>query len=262
MLALLSSLIFSKQLIAESWSADKTYDSGDIVEFDGKYYLASYWSQGMQPIDNQVAWDGWISIKEKQLAQWKVHKKYKAGSVVIFNEKNYIAKWWNRGTPPETEHSPWVKLALGIGEEAAPDDRYNVLGKDKDGNGIRDSYERFVEKTYQDPIIKSYLKTSAREYQKVLELDVNAKLAESLTTEQAEIILNNLVTFLYCNRKLRKEGRLPLNSSPISEYYNTIERAISRHKGGRILYKKNIEESFNPYNEPDACGSLIQGEKL
>ncbi len=259
---LFACIVSSQQLAAESWAADKVYHSGDIVEFKGKYYLAGYWNKRMQPIDNKIVWDGWISIKNHRIAQWKPHKAYRPGRVVKFNEENYIAKWWNKNSAPDTDRSPWVKLTVGIGQEPGPDDKNNVLGRDKDDNGIRDSYERFIEKKYTDPILKSYLKTAAREYQKVLELHLNPDIAESMTTEQATQMMNDLVTFMFCNRKLRKEGRLPLNSSPISEYYNTIERAIARHKGERVIYKKNIDESFNAYIEPNVCGSLFQGGEL
>jgi len=96
MIVLLSSLLISAQLVAESWSVDRLYQSGDIVKFKGKSYLASYGSQGMQPINNKVAWDGWSTIKNKRLAQWKKQKAYQAGSVITFNNENYIAKWWNK----------------------------------------------------------------------------------------------------------------------------------------------------------------------
>lgn len=255
---LINSLLMAQKLIAESWSENTAYHAGNIVDFNEKFYMASYWNKGMQPIDNKVAWDGWISIKNNTLPLWKANKAYQPGSVIKYNEQNYISKWWNENALPEQDKTSWAKLSIATGIKYEADEQDNILGIDKDSNGIRDSYEFFIEKKYNDPVIKSYLKSAAREYQKVLELHLNPDIAGSLTNEQATQIMKNLVTFMFCNRKLRKEGRLPLNSSPISEYYNTVERAIARHKGGIVLYKKNIDESFNPYNEPNACGSLIK----
>jgi len=256
-LILLIFLIRSSQLIAEQWSAKETYHSGDIVTYKNHYYLASYGNKNLQPIDNKFSWDGWITIKNSHLTEWEARKIYKAGSVIKFDDKNYIAKWWNREKSPAHIPSSWVTLAVGMGDKPTVDDEQNILGSDKDNNGIRDSYELFIEQNYSGLTIKSYLKTAAREYQKLLEISLDPELAESLSTEQAQLLMNDLMTFSFCNRQLRLAGELPMDSSPTAEYYNTIARSISRHQGGRVLYKKNLDESFNPYNEPNACGSLI-----
>lgn len=260
MIILLSSLLINAQLLAESWSADKVYHSGDIVEFKGKSYLASYGSQDLQPINNKVAWDGWVTIKNRRLAQWKKHKSYPAGSVITFNDENYIAKWSNKNSAPDANRALWVKLVFGEGEEAGADDKDNILGKDKDANGIRDSYELFVNKKYKDTVVKQYLKSAAREYQKVLELHLDPDLADSMTTEQADTMMNELVAFLKCNRELRNQGKLPLSSSPITEYYNTIERAIGRHNGERILHHKLNEDFIVSVDRANPCGSITNGE--
>lgn len=259
---LVSSMLIAQELIAESWSETQIYHAGDIVEFEGKSYLASYWNKGMPPIDNKIAWDGWITIKNHRVFQWKPHKAYRSGSVVKFNEDNYIAKWWNKNSSPDQDKTPWVKLTLGVGEEADTNDRDNILGRDKDGNGIRDSYELFIEKKYKDPVVKSYLKTAAREYQKVLELHLNPDIAEALTTAQADVLMNDLVALIVCNRELRKTGRLPLNSPSSSEYYNTIERAIARHKGERIIHHKLKSDYMPSVDRSNPCGAISYGESL
>ena len=78
-----------------------------------------------------------------------------------------MEKWRNKRDVPELPSSKWVKLSSEvINNNEEVDERKHVLGKDKNSNDIRDSYEQAIEKQHKEIMVQSYLKNIGRDYQK------------------------------------------------------------------------------------------------
>lgn len=78
-----------------TWEADKIYDTGDRVFYEGLEYEAKWWTKGNQP-DQSDVW----KLLPNQVAEWNVNKAYDGGSKVTFQGKTYQAKHWTKGDQP------------------------------------------------------------------------------------------------------------------------------------------------------------------
>ena len=109
----------------EEWDANATYVFGDSVSHDGTTYRAKWWSRGDEPISNPtVPWETpWEVVhgdprgdpSEPELDAWHSTATYVAGDVVLHENSQYKAKWWNQNFSPSTPvnnswETPWKRL--------------------------------------------------------------------------------------------------------------------------------------------------------
>lgn len=80
-----------------TWDANKAYNTGDKVFYDGLEYEAKWWTQGHRPDKSDV----WKLLSNKVM-EWEPNKAYTGGATVTFQGKTYKAKWWTQGQQPGT----------------------------------------------------------------------------------------------------------------------------------------------------------------
>lgn len=83
-------------------------------------------SKGLQAKENAT-----IIVKEKGNDTYDSKKVYLAGDTVIYNGKNYIAKWWNQGEAPD-KSSAW-ELVVNSNSDGSTD---YIQGKSYNGGAI------------------------------------------------------------------------------------------------------------------------------
>lgn len=96
-----------KREVAE-WSADKVYQEGDHVMYDGKEYKANYWTQGNKPSESvNIQWT--CLSDDKDTKDWNAGSVYVTGDRVLYNGKEYEANYWTQGDVPSKSeaYGPW-----------------------------------------------------------------------------------------------------------------------------------------------------------
>ncbi|MGU7328699.1 lytic polysaccharide monooxygenase [Bacillus thuringiensis] len=78
-----------------TWNAEKVYDVGDHVLFNGNEYVAKWWTQGERPDTADV----WNLISDIAVV-WNAEKAYNSGDKVECQGEIYQAKWWTQGEIP------------------------------------------------------------------------------------------------------------------------------------------------------------------
>ncbi|MCA5013906.1 MULTISPECIES: M60 family metallopeptidase [unclassified Enterococcus] len=78
-----------------TWDANKTYDTGDRVTYEGLEYEAKWWTRGTRPDES----DAWLLLSD-QAVEWNAKKGYDGGAKVTYQGKTYKAKHWTRGDQP------------------------------------------------------------------------------------------------------------------------------------------------------------------
>ncbi|MFA0193105.1 hypothetical protein AB4454_00010 [Vibrio artabrorum] len=241
-------------LSAEEWDEKKVYNSGDVVQWKDLTYISSHWTQGTEPLNNKVNWDGWITINTEEIESWQQSTPYNGGTVVEYNVGYYIAKWWNNNSIP-SDSAEWQRLDLDVGGKPSPDptpDDGNVIGKDSDGDGLRDDYAVTVEETYTNTQEVALATQAGKEFGKLLEFSENNI---EITVEDAQLMAIDGITIQYCIDIYKQTN--PDFVNPIDLYYDTIERAIASNEASTQLYKALQG------NEPDIyhidCNVFLEG---
>ncbi|HAS8151164.1 TPA: hypothetical protein I7678_18020 [Vibrio vulnificus] len=240
--ALLASLLVtltSSPLVysAELWDESKVYNSGDIVRWNDKVFISSHWTKGTEPVDNQLSWDGWITLDSENIPSWAQESVYKGGDVVEFNAGYYIAKWWNTSSLPSNSDS-WQRVDLKsivvdtTKPEPEPEPETPIIGLDKDGDGLRDDYAEKIAQTYADPVELAIAVQSGKEFGKLLEFSENNV---EISVEDAKFMAINAIGIQYCIDNYQYEN--PNYVNPIDLYFDTLERAVAKVSASSRLYK-------------------------
>ncbi|MCJ2376922.1 hypothetical protein LNL84_08740 [Vibrio sp. ZSDZ34] len=216
---------------ADEWNKNSVYESGDIVKWKGITYISSHWTQGTEPVDNQISWDGWITIDDESIEDWKQSTAYKGGDVVEYNTGFYIAKWWNTNTIPSTS-SEWQRLDINtiVKPPPAPDDT-NIIGEDNDGDGLRDDYAVTIKESYTEWKEFALATQAGKEFGKLLEFSENDV---EITIKDAQLMAKNGIALQYCIDVYKMENPEFLN--PIDLYFDTLARAIANREASTKLY--------------------------
>ncbi|MGL6026505.1 MAG: hypothetical protein ACRC0U_05325 [Vibrio sp.] len=166
----LSPLVYSEGL----WDESKIYNLGDIVRWNDRVFISSHWTKGTEPIDNQLSWDGWITLDSESIPSWIQGAVYKGGDVVEFNTEYFIAKWWNTSSVPSNSDS-WQRVDLKsiIVDTTKPEPEIPIIGLDQDGDGLRDDYAEKIARTYVDLAELAIAVQFGKEFGKILEFSEN-----------------------------------------------------------------------------------------
>lgn len=96
--------------VVPAWNAGIAYDTGDKVEFDGRLFVASWWTQNQQPGDPNGPWQE-IATGPDGVAIWTASRIFQAGDVVTYDGKTWTAQWYTRNQTPGDANGPWKETA-------------------------------------------------------------------------------------------------------------------------------------------------------
>ncbi|HIF9187351.1 hypothetical protein [Photobacterium damselae] len=178
--------IFSFASNAELWDKNKTYNAGDVVEWNNATYVSISWSQNKVPKDNVNGWYEWVIFEPQSVMPWGASEVYQGGDIVEYKNQYYLARWWNEKSTPENNEA-WVRLDIetAVTDQDKIDDLTEsnqipnldrsdeLLGVDDDNNGIRDDIDAFIEFHYKDEKQKKAVKQLAGSLQKTLVADTS-----------------------------------------------------------------------------------------
>ncbi|MCT9820938.1 xyloglucanase [Microbacterium sp. W1N] len=92
------------------WSSSATYDTGEVVGFDGAVWVASWWTRGQRPGGSTGPWQE-VDAAPSGVARWTASRIFTAGDVVTDADGTlWRAQWWTRGQAPGTPWGPWEPL--------------------------------------------------------------------------------------------------------------------------------------------------------
>ncbi len=230
----LATIIFSQSAFATSeWLSDQVYTAGDIVTWQGDTYISSHWTKGIEPVMNDINWDGWVFIESSSIKDWEPNTEYDGGDVVRLNANHYLAKWWSKDEIP-ADSTAWRKLSdFDVSPPTPPVSP--VLGSDEDSNGIRDDYEQALKTFY--PLDKQNYTQVATAASYVWKKQTEIALDDTIkmTPISAAIAYNEELALDHCFLLLKKED--PDFNPPHLAYYNTPERALKSRIGHERIAK-------------------------
>ncbi|WP_045423195.1 hypothetical protein [Vibrio jasicida] len=232
----LFAISFSPNIFAyDVWNENQVYNSGDIVEWNENVYISSHWTKGVEPIENNINWDGWIFIDEKKLTTWNSDVIYTGGEIVEINDSYYLASWWNKNEYPETS-SAWRHLKdINFDDKEPPKPEHGnstIEGSDADDNGVRDDYELAVRKSYTDEEMVNVAISASHEWKALLQVSLKEDIV--ITKEYASDSFSNLIALNRCFIEIKKND--PSFNSPTKLYFNTLERALEKRNAENKLF--------------------------
>lgn len=93
-----------------AWSSTIVFDKGDMVTYNGKVYLATYWTQNDKPGDPNGPWQE-IATNPDGTAVWTASRIFNKGDVVTYDGKTWQAQWYTRNQTPGDPKGPWQEIA-------------------------------------------------------------------------------------------------------------------------------------------------------
>lgn len=97
-----------------AYQAHAVYTGGQYVSYQGKVYLAQWWTSGQTP--GASSWGAWaevgseVSTARGKFLTWTSSWTYNGGETVVYNGQLWKAKWWTRNQQPGDLWGPWQKL--------------------------------------------------------------------------------------------------------------------------------------------------------
>lgn len=89
-----------------AWDAEAVYTGGELVSYDGREFLATWWTRGEAP--GSTPWGSWQEIAPAGadwVAAWTPSRIYTGGELVRHEGIAYEAQWWTRNQEPAA--GPW-----------------------------------------------------------------------------------------------------------------------------------------------------------
>jgi chitodextrinase len=214
----------------QPWEAGSIYVAGDVVTHNNSLFIAAFWVKGIEPIENQPHWDGWIWVQDTVIKKWQANKVYRGGNLVKHNTDYYFARYWNKNNKPKP-HSSWQRIQdlfylTPDLPPAHPDDYKTLDGIDQNDNGIRDDYERLVYEKFDSPQLITFSLGTASTLQLVI--DIEQGRIPNLDAEIGKQIILDLINISMCTRQL--QNNYPHFRNPKLMYFNTIDRAYANRK--------------------------------
>ncbi|BDF93469.1 chitodextrinase [Pseudoalteromonas sp. KAN5] len=243
------------------WHASSIYVAGDVVTHNNSLFIAAFWVKGIEPIENQPHWDGWIWLQNTVIEKWQANKVYQAGNLVKHGTDYYLARYWNENNEPKPQSS-WqrIKDLFFLTPELPPEhpDDYKTLdGVDQNDNGIRDDYERYVYEKFDAPQLITFSLGAASTLQLVI--DIEQGRIPNLDTDIGRQVIIGIMNINYCTRQLQNDH--PTFRNPKSLYFNTIDRAYTNRKSqNKIADILRFEPGFH-WLADQHCEALI-GAKI
>ncbi|GAA2012717.1 sugar-binding protein [Microbacterium ulmi] len=96
----------SATIAVAEWDAKAVYNEGDRVGYQGRQYLASWWTSNQKPGDPYGPWQE-IATLDDGSAVWTASRIFDAGDVVTYDGRTWTAKWWTRNQTPGDPYGPW-----------------------------------------------------------------------------------------------------------------------------------------------------------
>lgn len=99
---------------ATTWKSTETYDTGDMVMYDGRQFEAQWWTEGDTP--DASATGPWaeigeiISTDQGEFSAWTNSWIYTGGETVVHEGHIWKARWWTRNQEPGGTNGPWQDL--------------------------------------------------------------------------------------------------------------------------------------------------------
>ncbi|GAA2623136.1 hypothetical protein GCM10010399_62950 [Dactylosporangium fulvum] len=94
-----------------AWSPAVQYKAGNKVSYQGKPYLAAWYSQNQKPgADPNGAWQE-LAMTEDGTTLWTASRIFNAGDVVSYQDKKFRARWYARNQAPGDPNGPWEEVA-------------------------------------------------------------------------------------------------------------------------------------------------------
>ncbi|MFT6789396.1 MAG: hypothetical protein ACJAVX_002769 [Pseudoalteromonas rhizosphaerae] len=243
------------------WNASSIYVAGDVVTHNNSLFIAAFWVKGIEPIENQPHWDGWIWLQNTVIEKWQANKVYQGGSLVKHGVDYYLARYWNESNEP-APHSSWQKIKDLFYQTPDlppehPDDYKTLDGVDQNDNGIRDDYERYVYEKFDSPQLITFSLGAASTLQLVI--DIEQGRIPNLDADIGRQIILDIMNINYCTRQLQNEFSDFRN--PKSLYFNTIDRAYTNRKSqNKIADILRFEPSYH-WMADQHCEALIGAKK-
>jgi endo-1,4-beta-xylanase len=88
------------------WTASRIFNTGDKVTYQGKTYVAQWWTRNETPGKANGAWSE-VATTPEGATLWTASGIYNAGDVVVYEGKTYVAQWWTRNDTPGKAGGPW-----------------------------------------------------------------------------------------------------------------------------------------------------------
>ncbi|WP_344125942.1 endo-1,4-beta-xylanase [Luedemannella flava] len=93
-----------------AWKSGTTYNAGDWVTYDGKFWLAWTKKTTQKPGDPYGAWQQ-IATADDGSTLWTPSRIFNTGDTVVYEGKTYVAQWWTRNQKPGATNGPWSEIA-------------------------------------------------------------------------------------------------------------------------------------------------------
>ena len=203
----------------ESWSSDQNYQRGDLVEYQQTAYIALLSSKNIKPKKVSVLWR---PVNVNSTPQPKPGKLYLLGAVVAEGDSRYIAKKLNilHKSSDLQDSEKWIAYS---GKPPLPDTPNDdpiqqLLGEDKNNNGVRDDFEELILSSELAERTKQHALQAARAYGHALTLHMTG---ETISHAQAHQAMQHLIFAEKCRRQYAKEDGVSWRES---DYYNDIDR--------------------------------------
>jgi hypothetical protein len=203
----------------EPWSAEKNYQRGDLAEFQKTAYIALLPSKNIKPQKVSILWR---PVALNNTAAPKPGKIYLLGAVVMEGKNKYIAKELNifQSSEDLKNNKKWIAYT---GKPSAPDTPIDdpiqqLLGEDKNKNGVRDDFEELILNSELSEPAKQHALQAGKVYGQALTLHISG---EALSQAQAHQAMQNLIIAYGCQLHLAKEDGASWKES---DYYNDIDR--------------------------------------
>src|SRR5690625_1210949 len=98
------------------WDADLTYRASDQVSYDGRVFVAQWWTRGQRPGEPTGAWaelGDEVNYGEHDVRRWTPSWVYTGGEPVVHEGQLYEAAWWNRNEEPGADDGAWQLANAG-----------------------------------------------------------------------------------------------------------------------------------------------------
>lgn len=103
-----------------AWNATTAYQTGAQVGYQGKEYVAAWYSKGQTPgADPNSAWEE-TTLTEDGTAVWTPSRIFDAGTLVSYDGKTWKADWYTRDQAPGDPTGPWEQQAAPGPDGIAP----------------------------------------------------------------------------------------------------------------------------------------------
>ncbi|MFY9179543.1 MAG: hypothetical protein WAO12_07180 [Venatoribacter sp.] len=234
----------------EPWFSEKSYQRGDLTEYQKTAYIALLPSKNIKPQKISILWR---PVALNSTAAPKPGKIYLLGAVVMEGKNKYIAKELSifQNNTDLQNSKKWVAYN---GTPSAPDTPIDdpiqqLLGEDKNNNGVRDDFEDLILNSELSEPAKQHALQAGKVYGQALTLHISG---EALSQAQAHQAMQNLIYAEKCRRQYAKTDDISWQES---DYYNDIDRLEASFMSD--FYIDDIAGEEQPYDFPkNSCQFL------